>query len=97
MHTQDKRGKIIFLLFQSVYDCAVTKMDILALSVSGNGAFSLSTSQYQEMVRSQFSATQWTKQPCDCLTAEVKKQEIQQKHATTAMETTLRGGSPALF
>lgn len=88
MHTQDKRGKIIFLLFQSVYDCAVTKMDILALSVPGNGGFSLSTSQYQE-IRSQFSATQWTKQPRDHLTAEVKKQGIQQKHATIAMETAL--------
>lgn len=91
MYTQGKRASY-FLLFQSLYDCVVTKMDILALSVPGNGVFSWSTSQCQEIrgyAKSQFSSMHWAKQPCDCLIAEVKKQGIQQKRATITMETAL--------
>lgn len=68
-----------------------------SLAIMSSHCHHVSTTKYVVMVRSQFSAMHWTKQPCDRLIADAKKQGIQQKHATTAMETALCSGSPAFF
>lgn len=65
------------------------------LSIVSSHCHHVSTKQQTATVVNLLSVMHWTKQPCDCLIADVEKQGINQKLAATAMKTVLWGVSSA--